>query len=179
MKYTSISKAIKYLKKQKNDFGIYSDYIEECEELKLDLSKEEILFPKSLIQAHEANTKSIEYKKDPKAAERFAKVVKKLNRSTFEDDNYLIRPASDSAELKLEGEALNHCVYRYATRMSNGTTEIYLIRDKQNPDKPFYTLELQEKSIMQCRTKSNISYELNPAVKEFVHKWYNNKILTR
>jgi hypothetical protein len=64
------------------------------------------------------------------------------------------------AELKAEGKALHHCVGTYAERVANGSTNIFFIRKAEQPDTPYYTLEIgQNGSIVQCRGNKNHNAE--------------------
>ena len=74
-------------------------------------------------------------------------------------------------ELMAEGKTLHHCVGGYIKRMAEGETAIFFLRKASEPDKPFYTLELQKKRVIQCRTEHNASYDRNPDVKNFVDMW--------
>ena len=74
-------------------------------------------------------------------------------------------------KLTAEGKALHHCVGGYIKRMAEGETAIFFLRKVSEPDKPFYTLELQKKRVIQCRTEHNASYDRNPDVKNFVDMW--------
>ena len=74
-------------------------------------------------------------------------------------------------ELTAEGKDLHHCVGGYIRDMAEGETAIFFLRKANEPDKPFYTLELQKKRVIQCRTEHNASYDRNPDVKNFVDMW--------
>ena len=74
-------------------------------------------------------------------------------------------------ELTAEGKALHHCVGGYIKRMAEGETAIFFLRKANEPDKPFYTLELQKQRVIQCRTEHNASYDRNTDVKKFVDMW--------
>lgn len=61
-KYTSLRKIFNYLKKQEgikkkeyyyNDISTWADYISDCKKLKMDLSKDNVFFPKDLYKAHQ------------------------------------------------------------------------------------------------------------------------------
>ena len=54
-----------------------------------------------------------------------------------------IRPAASYGEFVKEGKTLFHCVARYAKSHSTGGTNIFFIRCVDEPDKPYYTLELK------------------------------------
>ena len=68
-------------------------------------------------------------------------------------------------ELKKEGEALHHCVGTYMERVRKGETMIFFIRRKEEPEKPYYTLEWHGK-VVQCRGSHNC--DMTPEVKAFV-----------
>lgn len=177
-KYAGTIKTINYLEKQLPEGGrsdtvdiarTYRDYIAECEKLELDLTQSDVLFPKDLQAAHERTMQMIVFKQNAAIQERFDKQIDKLKKWTWENGGLIIRPANSQGELIEEGKALHHCVGGYADRMASGQTAIFLIRKAADPDTPFYTLELQNKRVVQCRTKNNKSYEDD--IKEFVDKW--------
>lgn len=172
-----LKKALKYVAKQDCDFSFYGDYISECMFLNLDLTDEHVLFPKNLVSAHARTSGMIEFKTNPELHKNFKIVSKKLRKYSFKDEHYLIRAAASPSELKVEGSALSHCVGGYAKRMSTSECYIFFVRDIQHPNKPFYTLELRDKKIIQCRTKGNVSYELNKDVYDFCQEWLNQKVL--
>lgn len=61
----------------------------------------------------------------------------------YEDENYLIRLPVNSDEVQQEGLALHHCVGGYAYSHESGATTIMFLRKKSEPDKPFYTIEVE------------------------------------
>lgn len=62
---------------------------------------------------------------------------------SYEDENYLIRLPVNSDEVQQEGMALHHCVGGYAYSHESGATTIMFLRKKSEPDKPFYTIEVE------------------------------------
>lgn len=193
-RYAGIEKMVSYLVKQckeaekpkrgyetdpvSREIRTYRDYLQECIELKLDLKDKNILFPPSLERAHERTMAQVTYEKNKEEIEAFKAQVEKLMPLSWSDKKrqLSIRPAASHEELKKEGAALNHCVAGYAPRMARGTTAIFLIRRLEEPDKPYYTLELQDKRVVQCRTRSNLSYTQNPEVEAFVNEWMKIKV---
>lgn len=182
--YTTPAKALRYIERQfaqKNGYWEgyrkqdvaqeYRDYIEECEKLHLDLTDKEVLFPKNLRTAHERTMVQVAFEQNKEKMEAFSKVVKKLQKFSWEKDGLCIRPAAHWVELKLEGKVLHHCVGGYADRMAEGKTAIFLIRRTDAPEEPFYTLELKDKKIIQCRGDHNRSYLMEEDVKAFVEQW--------
>ena len=61
----------------------------------------------------------------------------------YEDENYLIRLPVDGDEIQQEGLTLHHCVGGYAYNHESGATTIMFLRKKSEPDKPFYTIEVE------------------------------------
>lgn len=192
MPYAGIGKILKYIQKQvekQNEgkryrtympegiVGAYRDYLRECEQLHFDLHDKEILFPKDLIAAHDRTMKQIAFEKNKADQEKFQKAVNKLEKFAWQKGEFLIRPAREQMELTAEGKALHHCVGGYIRDMAEGKTAIFFLRKASEPDKPFYTLELQRRKVVQCRTEHNASYVNNPDVKKFVDMWMEKVVL--
>ncbi len=171
-------KILNYIEKQavesclvRAEAMVYRDYLQECEKLQLDLSNKEILFPKDLRAAHNRTMEQIKFEQNKADQEKFKKAVEGLEKFAWKNGNFIIRPAKAQEELQYEGTALHHCVGGYIQRMAKGETAIFFIRMASDPDKPFYTLELKKKKVIQCRTSNNKSYELDQGVKAFVDMW--------
>lgn len=185
--YANAGRILKYIKNQtdkrkeknpdkrsisQNDTAqAYRDYLQECEQLHLDLHDKEILFPKDLTAAHSRTMEQVKFEKNKADQEKFQKAVEKLEKFAWSEGEFFIRPAREQMELTAEGKALHHCVGGYIKRMAEGETAIFFLRKVSEPDKPFYTLELQKKRVIQCRTEHNASYDRNPDVKNFVDMW--------
>ena len=145
--------------------------MQECEQLHLDLHDKEILFPKDLTAAHNRTMEQVKFEKNKADQEKFQKAVEKLEKFAWGEGEFFIRPAREQMELTAEGKALHHCVGGYIRDMAEEKTAIFFLRKANEPDKPFYTLELQKKRVIQCRTEHNASYDRNPDVKNFVDMW--------
>lgn len=186
MPYAGIGRILKYIKKQTEKrkgeerdttytpegmIRTYRDYLRECEQLHFDLHDREILFPKDLVAAHDRTMKQIAFEKNKADQEKFQKAVEKLEKFAWSEGEFFIRPAREQMELTAEGKALHHCVGGYIRDMAEGETAIFFLRKVSEPDKPFYTLELQKKRVIQCRTEHNASYDRKPDVKNFVDMW--------
>ena len=185
--YASVGKILKYIQKQtekrkeenpdrrnvsKDESArIYRDYLQECEQLHLDLHDKEILFPKDLTAAHNRTMEQVKFERNKADQEKFQKAVEKLEKFAWSEGEFFIRPAREQMELTAEGKALHHCVGGYIRDMAEGKTAIFFLRKVSEPDKPFYTLELQKKRVIQCRTEHNASYDRKPDVKKFVDMW--------
>lgn len=185
--YANAGRILKYIKNQtdkrkeknpdkrsisQNDTAqAYRDYLQECEQLHLDLHDREILFPKDLTAAHNRTMEQVKFERNKADQEKFQKAVEKLEKFAWSEGEFFIRPAREQMELTAEGKALHHCVGGYIRDMAEEKTAIFFLRKANEPDKPFYTLELQKKRVIQCRTEHNASYDRNPDVKNFVDMW--------
>ena len=83
----------------------------------------------------------------------------------------MIRPVASLGELKDEGKQLHHCVASYAERVASGNTDIFLIRKVKSPDKPFFTLELNEENVRVVQNRGKGNCDRTPEVEAFEEKW--------
>lgn len=115
-------------------------------------------------------------KEEEKRIKGIRKNYEKHKKFAYHDENYLIYPVSEPAQLREESTKLLHCVRSYVDNVAAGTTEIMLIRTAKRPDEPFYTLELKGKRVIQVRGKRN----KNPSrdVNRFVDSWAKKFKLT-
>lgn len=188
LKYASLRQTLKYAEKQleKNKGNYYysksrvistwKDYINDCIELEMDLTKDSVLFPKDLYKAHQNTLKKVKYLGDELLNKKIQQRLDILQRYCFEDSGIMIRPAESTEELIKEGNALDHCVGGYAKSYANGRTIILLIRKVDAPDKPLCTMEISSKNVIkQVRAKSN--RDPKEDVNNFVEV-FKKKILT-
>ena len=77
-------------------------------------------------------------------------------------------------EIIQEGHVNHHCVATYVDRVADGDTTILFVREEE--DVTYYTMEVRDNNIIQCRTKYNKSYIEDKKVKEFVCK-FDKKVL--
>ena len=162
--------------------GKYADYLEMREELGYDMSNPVFLFPKNLEEKHDemvAETQAledalIEVKKNEKYAEIKNKFEKLNLKYGYEAAGLLIRPAKYAAEILAEGRMLHHCVGRdaYMEKHNNGKTFILFLRRSEEPDKPYYTIEIKDKKIIQWYGL----HDKKPDI-ETVGPWLNEYIL--
>lgn len=133
----------------------WNDYIKDCLKLGMDISQEAIFFPSNLHRAHQNTIKQIKVKEDEALREQIAIRRKALEKMRFEALGFLLRPAMDQKELIEEGKALQHCVGTYAKQYARGDTDLFVIRKVNDPETPFYTMEVKNGSIAQCRGLKN------------------------
>lgn len=177
------NKIIKYL--TQNSYVEYFDYLSQLKQLNLPLDKS-TMFPQNLNREHQSLTEEItrrkaeqELKERQKIEKHFIKELhgKYVKDLTFASDNLLIRPADGLQELFAESQALHHCVFAcYSNKYLTGQTIICVIRHKNKPDEPYYTLEISKDymRIIQCRGLRNVG--MTDEIKKFVDVWHNDLI---
>jgi hypothetical protein len=177
-----VRQILTYLQKQcENDKGSmlsrlndYRDYINECKQLKMDLTNHKVVFPKDLIAAHQETTVRIKFKSDKELAKKFKIQAKKLQKYYFEFEGLFIRPPQHFKELLNEGNTLHHCVATYTKQHAEGKTGILFIRNSAQPEKPFYTVEISKDRVMQVQGDHH--REPTPEVKEFMEAFEAAKL---
>lgn len=176
MRYTTLHKLCRYINEQKIVHAYdYFDYTGWIEKMGYDMRNEFNLFPKNFEKAHDEMSKQYMKFKDEQVREelkRFNHFLMKLRKETAEveamnlnTDRLFIRLPNKLKELKEEGEALHHCVGTYMEKVAKGETMIFFIRQKTEPEKPFYTLEWRGR-VIQCRGSHNC--DMTPEVKALV-----------
>lgn len=176
MGHTTLHKLCRYIREQKIMHAQdYFDYTGWLGEMGYDMRNEFNLFPKNFEKKHDEMSKQYMKfmdKQAREAAKRFNRFLAKQRKDTAEVEamnlsveGLFIRLPNQLEELKKEGEVLHHCVGTYMEKVSKGKTMIFFIRQKQEPDKPYFTLEWKGK-VVQCRGLHNC--DMTPEVKAFV-----------
>ena len=122
----------------------------------MDVTDPSNLFPRDV---HEMHQRQIERKKaiaNAKYNARIKRRARDLAHNTFEYNGLFIRPFASALELTIEGNQLKHCVAgKYAEQYANGTTELYMVRFTDTPEQPFFTVEIKDGRVVQCRGLEN------------------------
>lgn len=168
LKYMTLQQLINRVEKYNNQNGYYGklsivdgyyDYLKMREELGYDMTNGVFLYPKNLRRKHdemvrEKNARANELyiakkmKQFPNIAKRFERLCRKYN---YKNDGYMIRPAKDAGEIIMEGRTLHHCVGgdTYLKKHNEGETTILFLRKEENPEEPYYTIEIKGNKILQ------------------------------
>lgn len=187
--YTSASKLLKYIKsqaqgKKKDRYQValldWLDYIKDGKELKYDFKNSFVLFPRDLNEAHQTTILLLEKEREKKLNRKHREIKSMyqtlLQTYGFSNKQFLIVPPKDASDIIREGQQLHHCVGRYVDRVAKGETIILFIRTKENPEEAFYTMEVQDGKIIQCRGKFNVG--MSDEVKAFTEA-FRKKVLER
>lgn len=164
-------KILNYTDGRGRDYTLLRDYWEMAKALEMDLDNRQVRWPKDLKAAHDRTMKAWQKRKTLILRENFEKRRQELDGLAWQINGLLIRPCATEEEMIREGKALNHCVARYAEDHAKGKTAIFFIRQTDAPDKPFFTLEWDEKNrrVVQNRGKRNC--DRTPEVALFEKMW--------
>ncbi len=155
--YSTPEKIVNYLRKQTGtDKGAwareYLDYLRMKKKLGYDMTDSIVLFPKDLKEAH---NKAVIETDEIAAEERRAEAEENFKeiRTRFkeadevyhcESGTFIIRPAKSASEIVDEGRYLHHCVGGddYLSKHNDKESIICFLRPKEEPEKPYITVEL-------------------------------------
>jgi hypothetical protein len=187
LKYTTFSRASQYLDKQSsksesnsnNIVTIWADYLQNAIELRYNMKDEHVIFPKSVKDAHDYTVTQVKVSADTLTNEKIRKRALALNEKYyFKSGKFFIKAAESVQELINEGSALKHCVAtNYTKPYAIGSTNILLLRESKNPEKPFYTMELKGDSIIQLHGLRNCAAtkEIDAFIKKFKEEKLESK----
>lgn len=102
--------------------------------------------------------------------------------SKWEYENALFKAVAPikAEELAKEGICLHHCVKSYIGRVTNGSTNIMFIRKVEEPDIPFYTVEVSNEGVIeQVHGLKNCNASEYPGLTEFVNEWVKARKLKK
>lgn len=170
--FVPFGEALRYVNDQESFISFYKDYLEAVHAIGADMTSKAVLFPQDLRQEHDRATSMRKVQEDERSKRAMLDTVEKLKKKfqAYQDSELFIRVAESQQELNDESKALSHCVRTYGEKMAKGSTIIFFIRRIDEPDTPYYTLELSPKNeMLQCRGNRNCN--MTDDVKAFVDKW--------
>ena len=177
----NLTKALHYLEKstkgnKKSDFEqtaiLWTDYLRFAKELKYDLKRDDVVFPKRLQKAHDLASNNYVAAMDEKEFKKYEKRYHQLSEQlAYSDGEYSIVIPKGVKDIVQEGKTLSHCVGGYAERHMRGATTIVFMRKCKEPQKRLVTVEVDtaHKQILQSRGYQNRN--LTPKEHAFLEKW--------
>ena len=154
----------------------WRDYLKACQTIEADLSDKTVRYPSSLKREHDKAVFKQKIIFDQQKEEIFQKTCRKYEEEfRFEDEQYQIIAPSSMQDLFEEGRKLHHCVGSYADRIIEGYSCICFIRKKENPEIPFFTMEICKDMdrVTQIHGLSNrhIDPKRDVGLKDFLKVW--------
>lgn len=183
LEYMTVHKLIRYLEEQyagQQESGArngmqylvteYRDYLDMCGKLGCDMNSSFTLYPADLRQAHDRAATRLKQKADAKLRREFKLAYQRIFRHLdYEYDGMKFLLPATPEELAAEGSALHHCVGSYADRVARKECLILFLRQCENEDKPFYTVEVRNGEVAQVRGMGNC--DPTPEVARFMERW--------
>ena len=175
----TVMRCLRYLERQKSGVAILMDYWDMARRAGLDLRDEHVQLPKSIKREHNRLVEAERIAKNEEEKRRkqeeiekrrpaFEKVVAPLEAWAWEAGGICIRPVRIEEELIDEGSALHHCVGTYGATVARGDSCIFFIRRADAPDKPWYTLQVELKTLKEIQNHGIRDGPPTKAVQEFV-----------
>ena len=129
-----------------------------------------VLFPNDLQAAHDRVQRRAKIKDSIQLREDFAAAMKAIaGHLDFEMYGMkIVMPASPD-DIVAEGQALRHCVGSYVDRVAKHESIILFLRMADAPDRPFFTIEVKNRHIVQTRGLQN--RDATPEVRAFVDRF--------
>lgn len=141
----------RYLNENNIAAVLYGDYIAQCEGLGYNLHDTAINMPHDFDAIHNRLSALIKYKETEELRAAFEKNYADRLCYEYSEDGLTVRLPKSMDEIVQEGAALSHCVGGYAKRHANGQTTILFLRRSEEPDTPYYTMEIDKAgNIRQC-----------------------------
>lgn len=149
-------RALNYIEKQQRAqsdvLTEWKDYLEMAIEERMDLYDDIVRLPKNLHRRHNELVELRNKKENEKKLREYRKIDREIRKRIreaaiyyWQDENYMIVPAAKCEELMAEGRTLHHCVGAsdtYMKKMAAGRTWILFLREKKEPEIPYYTIEI-------------------------------------
>ncbi|MCH5192241.1 MAG: PcfJ domain-containing protein [Oscillospiraceae bacterium] len=153
---------------------IWTDYIVFAAELKYDLKRDDVIFPKKLNEAHDNASAAVVAVRDQKAFEKYKARYEKLKKMyEYSDGKYMIVIPVGVNDIVEEGKVLSHCVGGYADRHMRGATTILFMRRCDEPNNRFITIEVRDSEKRICQKYGKGNRLLTQEENDFVTEWIN------
>ena len=174
-----VTKLMEYVADKNTNISSYSDYLNACNYLGLDMSLPQNRYPHEFKRWHdiridEYNTaRALKDEQERKElCAKFATVAEKYLGLQRSKEAFIVVIARSPQDLIREGDTLHHCVGRmnYDQRFIREESLIFFVRNASEPDTPFVTVEysLSKHKVLQCYGEHD--HKPNDNVLEFVNK---------
>lgn len=157
-------------KAMQNVVSEYRDYLDMCRGQDYDMRSSFVLYPEDLQKSHDKVARHIKAKSNKKIRQDFEAAYARVGDSLdFEYKGMKIIRPNTPDEIIHEGNALHHCVGSYVGRIAERECLILFLRRREDEAKPYYTIELRHRRIVQVRGQGN--RDPAPEVQEFIDHW--------
>ena len=92
-----------------------------------------------------------------------------LSGNSYESDGYLIHTAASVQEILDEANAQGNCVASFIDKYAAGRTDLWLMRDADDPDMPLVTVEVRDGAVRQAFQSHN--RQITASQRAFLKEW--------
>ena len=164
------------LTREKRAFDLYKDYIRFCVDLGYDMTDDFILFPRHLKDAHDRASEMFDKRRAQIYNEKIAAQYESLvSQYQMTNAGLTVMPPKSAEEIVVEGQKLHHCVGGYVSRVAKEECTILFLRREEQPEEPYYTMEIRNGKVAQLRGDNNC--DPTPAIDAYMNLWKQEKLL--
>ena len=161
----------------------WADYLSMAKRLSMDTSDSIIYRVRKLKQRHQELVERCNELSDELFAEEMLQTFPNINevcRSiqdlySYTGRSYMVVVPTGIMDVIREGKALHHCVgkqERYYDRISRRESYVLFLRRRKDPEKPYYTLEIEpDGTVRQKRTMFDRQEKDIDKAKKFLREW--------
>ena len=153
----------------------YKDYISMSKSIGVDLSHKSIRFPKNIKTSHDVILQRFNKIKHEVEDANFAQASQKLydGMKEYSKGDYCIVFPTTRSEFITEGQSLNHCVGNdtYYQNHLRGERMVFFVRRAEAPSKPFYTMEIDMRSLKILQLYGFGDCSATPEVRKFANEF--------
>lgn len=156
---------------------IWRDYLRMAKFLKYNLKKSSDCMPGSLKKEHDRASFAYEAVQQEVARKQFVERAEENSVYAYKDREFAVIVPALPEDVVAEGVALKHCVGSYVEAIAEGRSVICFVRRQEDPEKPYFTLEIVRDSISQLRGFDNKLPD-EKELKDFIRKFAAKKKLS-
>ena len=175
-----IPKLYEMSKTNRNVVRLYVDYVSAIIRCPIANWK---LFPESfdeIKRMHDTAADILEINETKELTAGLDKNIQKVKDLAYKtkEDEFIVKIPTKIEDFINEGNELKHCVKSYIYHVAEGKTNVVMIRRKDEPEKPFFTVEVDNNNIIQqVHGFGNCNADKVPGLMNFVTKWACEKKL--
>ena len=140
----------------------YCDYLNLLKINNFDFKSKRIVYPNNFYETYFLL-------KNPEIDNKIKSLSNILSFNKYEDEKYVIIPASSLHEMIEEANYQHNCLVDYCEDYSNNKTHIYFMREKEKRNTPFITIEINNNKVAQAYARYNKRPEKE--IIDIIKKW--------
>lgn len=179
----SFERFVNYFTKQVNRLNkslkdlitLYKDYTSMSKSLYVDMERKSVRFPDNIKESHDLLRNRYNEIKIQVEEEKYKQAIDKISSimKEYADKSFCIVLPTTRNDFIKEGQSLNHCVgnENYFNNHIEGTRMIFFIRKLEEPEKPYYTMEVDMKQLMILQLYGFGDCSAIPEVRKFANSF--------